>query len=169
MAVRKNSNFQNMNMLYIILKQVIWRFDQYKLFSEIFKFRENTNKNRFREISWSVHKILKFKHFAKVVTYRKSPDYALQSHNLGHLAKWQRKGCFIPLHPSSILQLCCQELSDWFPLSQLRPRQRPVLSQNKAISMKNDCSWQPYNCFVFVLWSWHLPNIHVNLRHWFGG
>ena len=28
----------------------------------------------------------------------------------------------------------------WFPLSQLRPRQRPISSQNKAISMKDDCS-----------------------------
>ena len=28
----------------------------------------------------------------------------------------------------------------WFPLSQLRPRQRPISSQNKAISVKDDCS-----------------------------
>ena len=28
----------------------------------------------------------------------------------------------------------------WFPLSQLRPRQRPVSSQNKVISLKDDCS-----------------------------
>ena len=28
----------------------------------------------------------------------------------------------------------------FFPLSQLRPRQRPILSQKKAISMKDDCS-----------------------------
>ena len=31
-------------------------------------------------------------------------------------------------------------LKAWFPLSQLRPRQRPISSQNKAISMKDDCS-----------------------------
>ena len=28
----------------------------------------------------------------------------------------------------------------WFPLSQLRPRQRPISSQNKATSVKDDCS-----------------------------
>ena len=28
----------------------------------------------------------------------------------------------------------------WFPLSQLRPRQRPISSQNKAFSVKDDCS-----------------------------
>ena len=28
----------------------------------------------------------------------------------------------------------------WFPSSQLRQRQRPILSQNKAISLKDDCS-----------------------------
>ena len=28
----------------------------------------------------------------------------------------------------------------WFPLSQLRPRQRPISSQNKAISVKDHCS-----------------------------
>ena len=28
----------------------------------------------------------------------------------------------------------------WFPLSQLRPRQRPISSENKAISVKADCS-----------------------------
>ena len=31
-------------------------------------------------------------------------------------------------------------IKDGFPLSQLRPRQQPILSQNKAISVKNDCS-----------------------------
>ena len=40
-----------MNILYIILKYVIWRFREYKLFPEIFKFRENMSKNKFFEIS----------------------------------------------------------------------------------------------------------------------
>ena len=31
-------------------------------------------------------------------------------------------------------------LKAWFPLSQLRPQQRPISSQNKAISVKDDCS-----------------------------
>ena len=35
----KVSNSQNMNILYIILKQVIWRFQIYNLFLERFKFR----------------------------------------------------------------------------------------------------------------------------------
>ena len=37
------------------------------------------------------------------------------------------------------------------PISQLRPRQGPITSQNKAISMKDDCS--TFNRFVFVSWS----------------
>ena len=36
-----------------------------------------------------------------------------------------------------------------------RQRQRPILSQNKAISGKDDCS-STCNRFVFVLWSWSL-------------
>ena len=39
-------------------------------------------------------------------------------------------------------------------LSQVRPRQRPISSQNKAIGVKDDCS--TFNRFVFVSWSWHL-------------
>ena len=35
----KISNSQNMNILYIILKRVIWRFQIYNLFREKFKFR----------------------------------------------------------------------------------------------------------------------------------
>ena len=42
----------------------------------------------------------------------------------------------------------------WFPLSQLRPRQRPISSQNKAIGVKDDYS--TFNRFVFVSWSWYL-------------
>ena len=37
----KISNSQNMNILYIILKHVIWRFQIYNLFRKIFKFRED--------------------------------------------------------------------------------------------------------------------------------
>ena len=39
-----------MNILYIILKHVIWRFQIYNLFREIFKFREDKSNNVFREI-----------------------------------------------------------------------------------------------------------------------
>ena len=73
----KISNFKIMNILYIILKHVVWRFRIYNYFREIFKFRENTSKNRFREISLSVHKIAKFKYFPKVIIYSKSPDHVL--------------------------------------------------------------------------------------------
>ena len=46
----KISNSQNMNILYIILKHVIWRFQIYNLFREIFKFREDKSNNVVREI-----------------------------------------------------------------------------------------------------------------------
>ena len=46
-------------------------------FREIFKFRENMSKNRFREISLSVHKIAGFEYFAKVIMYSRSPDHVL--------------------------------------------------------------------------------------------
>ena len=45
----KISNSQNMNILYIILKHVIWRLQIYNLFCEIFKFREDKSNNVFRE------------------------------------------------------------------------------------------------------------------------
>ena len=67
----KISNLKIMNILYIILKNVVWRFRIYNY------FRENMSKNRFREIPLSVHKIAKFEYFAKVVIYSKSPDHVL--------------------------------------------------------------------------------------------
>ena len=39
----KISNFKNMNVLYIILKHVVWRFRIYNYFREIFKFRDFMN------------------------------------------------------------------------------------------------------------------------------
>ena len=36
----KISNFKNMNVLYIILKHVAWKFRIYKYFRKIFKFRD---------------------------------------------------------------------------------------------------------------------------------
>ena len=47
---KKFQTFKIMNILYIILKHMVWRFRQYKLFPEIFKFCGNMSKNRFREI-----------------------------------------------------------------------------------------------------------------------
>ena len=71
----KISSLKIMNILYIILKHVVWRFRIYNYFSEIFKCRENMSKNKFRDISLSVHKIAKFEYFAKVIIYSKSPDH----------------------------------------------------------------------------------------------
>ena len=39
----KSSNFKNMNMLNIIQKHVVWRFQMYNYFCEIFKFRDFIN------------------------------------------------------------------------------------------------------------------------------
>ena len=49
-----------MNILYIILKHVIWRFQIYNLFREIFKFREDNSNNVFREIRKCFRKSAKF-------------------------------------------------------------------------------------------------------------
>ena len=65
----KISNSQNMNILYIILKHVIWRFQIYKLFREIFKFREDKSNNVFREIRKCFRKTAKFEFFAKQIIY----------------------------------------------------------------------------------------------------
>ena len=60
----KISDSQNMNILYIILKYVIWRFQIYNLFREICKcFR----------------KTAKFEFFAKQIIYLESPDHVLQN------------------------------------------------------------------------------------------
>ena len=47
----KISNFKNTNILYIILKHVVWRFRIYNYFREIFKISRKYEQNRFREIS----------------------------------------------------------------------------------------------------------------------
>ena len=75
----KISNFQNMNILYIILKHVIWRFQIYNLFREIFKFREDKSNNVFREIRKCFRKTAKFEFFAKQIIYLESPDHPLQN------------------------------------------------------------------------------------------
>ena len=68
-----------MNISYIILKQVIWRFQIYNLFREIFKFRGDKSNNVFREILKCFGKTLKFGFFAKQIIYLESPDYPLQN------------------------------------------------------------------------------------------
>ena len=68
-----------MNILYIILKHVIWRFQIYNLFCEIFKFREDKSNNVFREIRKCFRKTAKFEFFAKQIIYLESPDDPLQN------------------------------------------------------------------------------------------
>ena len=64
-----------MNISYIILKHVIWRFQIYNLFREIFKFREDKSNNVFREIRKCFRKTAKFEFFAKQIIYLESPDH----------------------------------------------------------------------------------------------
>ena len=62
-----------MNILYIILKYVVWRFQIYNYFREIFKFRDFIN--TLRDFAKSV-----FAHiFEKVIIYSKSSDHVLEN------------------------------------------------------------------------------------------
>ena len=53
----------------IILKRLIWRFQIYHLFREIFKLRENKSNNEFREIRKYFRKTTKFEYFSKQIIY----------------------------------------------------------------------------------------------------
>ena len=66
----KISNFKIINVLYIILKHVVWRSRIYNYFREIFKFHDFMN-TVFAQI------FAKFEYFAKVIVYSKSPDHVL--------------------------------------------------------------------------------------------
>ena len=68
-----------MNILNIILKHVIWWFQIYNLFHEIFKFREDKSNNVSREIRKCFRKTAKFEFFAKQIIYLESPDHPLQN------------------------------------------------------------------------------------------
>ena len=71
MAPQWLPNFKNMNILYIVLKHVGWRFRIYNYFREIFKFRNFMNTLRNFAKSVIAH------NFAKVIIYSKSPDHLL--------------------------------------------------------------------------------------------
>ena len=75
----KISNSWNMNISYIILKRVTWRFQIYNLFREKFKFRGFTKafKNFAKYIITFI--FAKFKYFAKQIIYLKSTDHQLQN------------------------------------------------------------------------------------------
>ena len=68
-----------MNILYIILKHVMWRFQIYNLFREIFRFREDKSNNVVCEIPKCFRKTTKFEFFAKQVISLESPDHPLQN------------------------------------------------------------------------------------------
>ena len=73
----KISHIKNMNVLYIIIKHVVWRFRICNYFREIFKFRDFMNTLRNFAKSVFAHIFAKFEYFAKVILYSKSPDHVL--------------------------------------------------------------------------------------------
>ena len=77
MDPEKISDFQNMNISYIALKQVIWRFRICDHFREISKFRNFMNTLRNFAKSVFAHISAKFKYFAKQFTLTESPDHVL--------------------------------------------------------------------------------------------
>ena len=62
-----------MNMLYIILKLVIWRFVTCYYFREILKSHDFNNAFVIFEKYINFHKVAKLKYFAKQMAYSKSP------------------------------------------------------------------------------------------------
>ena len=75
---KKISNPYSINMLYIILKHMIWRLRIYNLFREIFKFRDF--KKAFMNFAKSAiaHISVIFILFAKQTIYSDSRDHVLQ-------------------------------------------------------------------------------------------
>ena len=67
-----------MNILYIILKHVVWRFRINNYFREIFKFRDFNEHFKNFATSAFAHIFAKFEYFVKVITYSKSPDHLLK-------------------------------------------------------------------------------------------
>ena len=59
-----------MNILYIILTHVVWRFQIYNYFREIFKFHDFMNTLRNFAESVFAHIFAKFEYFAKVIIVR---------------------------------------------------------------------------------------------------
>ena len=60
--LEKISNFQNMKILYIILKHLVWRFRIYNYFREIFKFHDFMNSLRIFAKSVFAHIFAKFEY-----------------------------------------------------------------------------------------------------------
>ena len=75
--LRKNFKLSKMNILYIALKHVIWRFRICNYFCEISKFRDFMNSLRNFAKSVFAHISAKFKYFAKQVILTESSDHVL--------------------------------------------------------------------------------------------
>ena len=75
----KISNSKNTNILYIILKREIWRFQICNLFREKFKFRGFTK--AFTNFAKYIIAFIfaKLKYFAKQIIHLESPDHVLQN------------------------------------------------------------------------------------------
>ena len=58
---------------------MIWKSQIYNLFREIFKLREDTSNNEFREIRKCFRKTAKFEYFAKQIISLQSPDHVIQN------------------------------------------------------------------------------------------
>ena len=58
---------------------MIWRFQIYNLFREIFKLSEDTSNNEFREIRKCFRKTAKFEYFVKQIISLESPDHVIQN------------------------------------------------------------------------------------------
>ena len=69
--------FQNINILYIDLKRVIWRFQIYNYVCEISKFLDFMNTLRNFAKAVFAHISAKFKYFAKQFILTESPDHVL--------------------------------------------------------------------------------------------
>ena len=74
---RKMSNFKNMNILYIDLKHVIWRFRICNYFGKISKVRDFKNTLRNFANSVFAHISEKFKYFVKHIIVKESPDHVV--------------------------------------------------------------------------------------------
>ena len=77
MASEKNFKLLNINILYIALKHMIWRFRICNYFCEISKFRDFINTLRNFTKFLFAHVSEKFKYFAKQFIFTESPDHVL--------------------------------------------------------------------------------------------
>ena len=73
----KMSDFLNMNILYLVLKHIIWRFPICNYFCEMFKFRDFMNTLRNFEKSVFACIFAKFTNIAKQLILTESPDHLL--------------------------------------------------------------------------------------------